>query len=152
MTCTAAYGNTRSLTHWVRPGIKPKSSWMLVGFFFFFLFRATCVAYGSPQARGLQLLAYATAPARQDPSSIYYLYHGSQQCQTPNPLSEASILLDTSQVCFHWATTRTPTRQVLNLLSHSRNSWVLFSPGSSCILPQNYLCLQWENKKINKNK
>ena len=45
-TCTAAHGNTGSLTHWVRPGIKPISSWILVGlvstvpqkdFFFFFL-------------------------------------------------------------------------------------------------------------------
>ena len=32
MTYTTAHGNTRSLTHWARPGIKPTSSWMLVGF------------------------------------------------------------------------------------------------------------------------
>ena len=31
-TYTTAHGNTRSLTHWSRPGIKPASSWMLVGF------------------------------------------------------------------------------------------------------------------------
>ena len=29
---TIAHGNTGSLTHWVRPGIKPASSWILVGF------------------------------------------------------------------------------------------------------------------------
>ena len=32
MTCTTAHGNTRSLTHWVRPGIESASSWILVGF------------------------------------------------------------------------------------------------------------------------
>ena len=31
-TYTTARGNARSLTHWVRPGIQPVSSWMLVGF------------------------------------------------------------------------------------------------------------------------
>ena len=29
---TTAHGNTGSLTRWVRPGIEPASSWMLVGF------------------------------------------------------------------------------------------------------------------------
>ena len=33
-TSTTAQGNTRSLTHWVRPGIKPATSWFLVGFVF----------------------------------------------------------------------------------------------------------------------
>ena len=32
VTYTTVHGNTRSLTHWVRPGVEPKSSWMLVGF------------------------------------------------------------------------------------------------------------------------
>ena len=31
-TDTSAHSNARSLTHWVRPGIKPASSWILVGF------------------------------------------------------------------------------------------------------------------------
>ena len=31
-TCTTASSNARSLTHWARPGIKPTSSWILVGF------------------------------------------------------------------------------------------------------------------------
>ena len=50
----------------------------------------------------LQLLAYTTATATQDPSHICNLYHRSQQCQILNPLSEARdqalILLDPSQV------------------------------------------------------
>ena len=32
MTYTTAHGNTGSLTHWVRPGIKPTTSWFIVGF------------------------------------------------------------------------------------------------------------------------
>ena len=32
-TYAAACDNTRSLTHWLRPGIEPASSWILVGFF-----------------------------------------------------------------------------------------------------------------------
>ena len=30
VTYTTAHGNARSLTHWVRPGIQPASSWILV--------------------------------------------------------------------------------------------------------------------------
>ena len=32
MTYTTAHGNARSFTNWARPGIKPSSSWTLVGF------------------------------------------------------------------------------------------------------------------------
>ena len=32
VTHTRAHGNTRSLTHWARPGIEPSTSWFLVGF------------------------------------------------------------------------------------------------------------------------
>ena len=32
VTYTTAHSNARSSTHWARPGIEPKSSWMLVGF------------------------------------------------------------------------------------------------------------------------
>ena len=31
-TYTTAHGNTESLTHRVRPGIEPSSSWIVVGF------------------------------------------------------------------------------------------------------------------------
>ena len=31
-TSTTAHSNSRSLTHWERPGIEPSSSWILVGF------------------------------------------------------------------------------------------------------------------------
>ena len=32
VTYTTAHSNSRSSTHWARPGIEPMSSWMLVGF------------------------------------------------------------------------------------------------------------------------
>ena len=34
MTYTIAHGNAVSLTHWVRPGIEPETSWCLAGFIF----------------------------------------------------------------------------------------------------------------------
>ena len=37
----------------------------------------------------LQLLAHATTTAAQDPSYIFDLCSSLQQCQIPNPLSEA---------------------------------------------------------------
>ena len=33
VTYTTAHGNAWSLTHWLGPGIEPRSSWILVGFF-----------------------------------------------------------------------------------------------------------------------
>ena len=46
----------------------------------------------------LQLLAYATATAMPDPSSVFDLHHSLQQHQILNPLSEARDRTDTS--CF----------------------------------------------------
>ena len=84
-------------------------------FFFFWLFRATSAAYGGSQARGpseLQLPVYTTATVMPDPSQICNLHHSSRQYQILNPLSNARvgtrILMDTSLVCFCWATMRTP--------------------------------------------
>ena len=60
----------------------------------------------------LQLPAYTTATATPDPSCIFNLHHSSRQCQILNLLSGARdwtrILMDTSWICFHWATTGTP--------------------------------------------
>ena len=53
----------------------------------------------------LQLPAYATATAMQDPSSICDLHHSSQQCCILTPLREARdqthILMATPQVYYH---------------------------------------------------
>ena len=57
-----------------------------------FLFVATPAAYGSSQAgvdSELQLPAYITATATQDPSHICDLHHSLQPRRILNPLSEA---------------------------------------------------------------
>ena len=60
----------------------------------------------------LQLLANTTATVMPYSSQICELQHSSQQCQILNPLSEARdqthILMDTSYIHYHWATTGTP--------------------------------------------
>ena len=83
--------------------------------YMYFLFRAAPEAYGSFQAGGkseLQLGAYTTATEMPDLSHICDLHHSWQQCQIPNPLSEAMdwthILMDTSWIGFHWTTMGTP--------------------------------------------
>ena len=83
--------------------------------FFKFIFLRPHTAYGSSQARGeseLQLPAYITATATSDLSSVCDLYHSSLQRWILNPLSGASdwtrILMDASQVLYHWASTGTP--------------------------------------------
>ena len=58
----------------------------------------------------LQPLVYATTTATWAPSRVCNLYHSSWQCQILNPASKARdqthILMDTSQVHYHWATMR----------------------------------------------
>ena len=60
----------------------------------------------------LQLPAYTAATATWERSCLCDLHHSSQQCWIPDLLSKArdptQILLDTSQICFCWATTGTP--------------------------------------------
>ena len=59
----------------------------------------------------LQLLAYTRATATGDPSHVCDLHYSSRQHWILNPLSKARnrtlILMDTSQICFHGATTGT---------------------------------------------
>ena len=61
----------------------------------------------------LQLLAYTTATATQDPSNICNLHHGSRQCLILNPLSGARdqthILMDASQVGYCGVPTGPPS-------------------------------------------
>ena len=60
----------------------------------------------------LSPLAYTTATATPDPSHICNLHNSSCQHRIVNPLSEARdwtcIFMDTSQICFRWATMGTP--------------------------------------------
>ena len=59
----------------------------------------------------LQLPAYTTARVMRDPSSVWDLHHSSWQCRIPDLLSKAKdltcIFMNTSRVCFCWATTGT---------------------------------------------
>ena len=68
----------------------------------------------------LQLQAYPTAIAMQDPSHVCDLHHSSQQHQILNPLSKARdwicIRMDASQIHFQWAMTGTPISIFLNFL------------------------------------
>ena len=65
-----------------------------------------------------QLLAYTTATAVGDPSHTCDLHHSSWQRWIFSPLSEArdqtSILMDTSRVHYHWATTGTSIKWLFN--------------------------------------
>ena len=83
--------------------------------FFICLFRAIPRPVDVPRLgveSELQLPAYATATATQDPSHVWDLHRGSQQCWVPNPLSEARdwtrVLKDTNQAPYCWAMTGTP--------------------------------------------
>lgn len=59
----------------------------------------------------LQLPAYTTATAMQDPSRVCNLYHSSWQGRMPDPLSEARdqthIFMDPSRIRFHCTTAGT---------------------------------------------
>ena len=76
----------------------------------------------------LQLLAYITAIATQDPSCICDLHHSSQQCQIPDPLREARdrthILMDTSRIHFCCTTTETPNTAKLERMLREMNGGV----------------------------
>ena len=87
----------------------------------YFFFRATPMAYEVPQPgveSELQLPAYTTATATWEPSLNCNLHHSSQKHWILNLLSKdrdrTCILMDTSQVCYHRATTRTPQWITLN--------------------------------------
>ena len=97
---------------------KLKSKRIVGGFLVFYLFVCLfCFLGPHPQhmevpglgvESELQLLAYNTAIATPDPSHICDLHHSSWQRWIINPLSEASILMDTSRIHFRWATRGTP--------------------------------------------
>ena len=119
VTYTTVYSITNPLTHRLRPGVEPASSWILVRFFSFFLGRHPW--HMEVPSLGvewkLQLPAYTTATAMPDPSHTCDLHHSSWQHRIPDPPSEARdrahILMDIS-----W---------ILNPLGHDGNSNMTFS-------------------------
>ena len=58
-----------------------------------------------PRLGELQLMAYTTATATQDPSCVCDLYHSSWQCQILNPPNESRDqthnLMFPTWICFH---------------------------------------------------
>ena len=83
----------------------------------FFFFRATPTAYGGSQAMGpigdvaaSHSHSHSHSKTRSEPH--LQATPPSWQCQILNPMSEARdqtcVLMDDSQICFHWATIRTP--------------------------------------------
>jgi len=83
--------------------------------FFFLPFRAAPATHEGPRLgvkSELWLPAYTTVTATRDPSHVCNLHHSSWQCRILNPLDEARarthILMDTSSICYPWATTRIP--------------------------------------------
>ena len=134
---TTAHSKAGSLTHWARPGIEPAPSWTLGGFVIHWAtnrnshtFLFVCLFLGLhlwhmvvpwlEVKSELQLLAYTTATATQDPNHVCNLYHSSRQRQILNPLSEArdqtGIFMDTSQL---FATAELPWEH----LHHTFWSW-----------------------------
>ena len=96
------------------------------------------------------LPTYISAPAKPDPSQVCKLRHSSEQRQILNPLSKARdrtcILMDTSQIRYHWATTGTPYD--LLFLKEMYDPWFLWFSMSH----QNYQFLDnlWNNYQLNK--
>ena len=92
--------------------------WGVWGVFLFFCFLGPYVQHMEVPRLGvkseLQLLAYTTATATQDPSHICSLHHSSQQCRILNPLIEARDptcnFMDTSRIRFCRATKGTPPK------------------------------------------
>jgi len=93
----------------------------------------------------LQLPAYITATATQDLSHVCDLHHSSRQHQILNIPSKARdrthVLMDTSQICFHWATRGTPFSSFLvclhpwsiwNIPTHQCFFFSFFPPSSIC--------------------
>ena len=79
------------------------------------LFRAAPMAYGSSLAKcWIRAIAAGLHCSHSNLGSehIWDLHHNSRQGRIPDPLSEARdrtwILMDTSQVCYHWAIRELP--------------------------------------------
>ena len=109
----------------------------LLWYFFFFFLGLHPQHMDVPRLRvewELQLLAYTTATATQDPSRVFSLPHSSWQCQILDPLSKARDrtckLMVLSQICFHCTMTGTLLQyyfvENFCFCSHQRYWLVLF--------------------------
>ena len=91
-------------------------SFLSLSFLLSFLFKVESKACGSFQARGwIGATATSLHNSHSNVGSEPHLqptHHSSRHRWIPDPLSEARdqtcILMDSSRICFHWATTGTP--------------------------------------------
>ena len=85
------------------------------------------------------LPAYAKVTATPDPSHVCNLHHSSQQCKILNPLRRAKdwthILMDTSQVCFHWATTGIPLIVYFYFFFFHKGCWRTYKNNNNKEVP-----------------
>ena len=100
-----------------QPGTVRCISTIFFCFFFFLSFRAAPAAYGCSQARGwigatAASLHQSYSNARSASHQICDLQCSSWQRRILNSLSkvrdQTCVLMDTSQICFRWATTGAP--------------------------------------------
>ena len=99
---TRARGNARSLTHWARPGIIPKFSWILVGFVNHWATMGTPVA-------AIFLLEYNVEMQRNQVFKLLWVvFRGCKWCRVVLPMTSLGRRLHTlsvSQSCiFVWTT------------------------------------------------
>ena len=128
----------------------------LVFFGFVFFFLGPQVQYVEIPNLGvkskLQLPAYTKATAMWDVRHVCNLYHSSWQLWILNPLSEARdwtrVLLDTSQVHYHWAMMGIPWHCYLCSLGCCCGEGSIPGPGTSTCCG----CSQKKKKKKKKKK
>ena len=79
VTYTTAHGNARFLTHWLRPGIEPTSSWILIGFITTKPWRELpqILSYHSKDiySHGRLWAQHTTTDTYIHPANIYYLLY-----------------------------------------------------------------------------
>ena len=114
-TCATACSNISSLTHWVRTGIEPASSWtlcqVLTSFIYLFILKGWTCGIWKFQARGrIRAVAASLCHSHSNTrlSRSCNLRWSLWQRQILKPPSETRdrthILVDTSWVCYYWAT------------------------------------------------
>ena len=99
-------------------------------FFFFWLFRATSMAYGGSQARGqIGSCSHQPQPCQiWALSATYTTAHDSAGYFNPliKARDQTCILTDASQICFHWATWVLPKILILDkpIVKRMECDWV----------------------------
>ena len=101
---------------------------------------------------GAAAISLCHSTATQDLSHVCDLHHSSQQCQMLNTLRKARartlILMDTSWVCHHWATTRTPGSSCLTCKEWKTNVCYFVSFTALLSVSNSYSSLATESKTI----